>query len=242
MLREDDDIELNEAAVNAQMAVATRAERQYMVIGQSCGTDWIEGIYSTHLISTNPGDHRGGYRLDDIRTGPSQQPVARRQDQDSSRLHRRLCLCSVRLSRQKSVGPHQRSRFRIFSVLYVLDAVRARNIVQLGLHMVLNICILAYSILQIPQTKTALSGLGLRRCGNFEASDTVASQKPKPADGSTALHGAKLAVQRSTGLFHYPANHNWLVQHRLCTVDPQAPSAVLLVHVSAGWRQLGDKP
>lgn len=59
-------------------------------------------------------------------------------------------------------------------MLYVLDAVRARNIVQLGLHMLLNICILAYSILQIPQTKTALSGLGLRRCGNFEVRYTLA--------------------------------------------------------------------
>lgn len=81
-------------------------------------------------------------------------------------------------------------------MLYVLDAVRARNIVQLGLHMVLNICILAYSILQIPQTKTALSGLGLRRCGNFEVSqatryDGGLSWKLM---GHAALHRAQLVI------------------------------------------------
>lgn len=48
MRRDDDDIELDEAAVNAQMAVATLAERQYMVIGQSCRIDLMDDIYSYH--------------------------------------------------------------------------------------------------------------------------------------------------------------------------------------------------
>ncbi|WWC64588.1 uncharacterized protein I303_107199 [Kwoniella dejecticola CBS 10117] len=59
---------------------------------------------------------------------------------------------------------------QIFSVLYIFDALRARNIVQLIMHLFFNLCMLIYSILQIPQTKDALSDEnGIPgACGNFE--------------------------------------------------------------------------
>ncbi|WVW86174.1 hypothetical protein I302_108215 [Kwoniella bestiolae CBS 10118] len=46
---------------------------------------------------------------------------------------------------------------QIFSLLYIFDALRARNIVQLIMHLFFNLCMLIYSILQIPQTRDALS-------------------------------------------------------------------------------------
>ncbi|OCF77306.1 hypothetical protein I204_01293 [Kwoniella mangroviensis CBS 8886] len=46
---------------------------------------------------------------------------------------------------------------QIFSLLYIFDALRARNMVQLIMHLFFNLCMLIYSILQIPQTKNALS-------------------------------------------------------------------------------------
>ncbi|KAK8853207.1 hypothetical protein IAR55_003909 [Kwoniella newhampshirensis] len=44
----------------------------------------------------------------------------------------------------------------MFSVIYVFDGLRARNIVQLALHLFFNFCLTLYGILQIPQTKNAL--------------------------------------------------------------------------------------
>ncbi|OCF39163.1 hypothetical protein I317_07023 [Kwoniella heveanensis CBS 569] len=58
---------------------------------------------------------------------------------------------------------------QIFSVLYIFDGLRARNIVQLGFHLIFNVCMLTYSILQIPQTKDALSSeTSPGACGRFE--------------------------------------------------------------------------
>ncbi|WWC72007.1 uncharacterized protein I206_105966 [Kwoniella pini CBS 10737] len=59
---------------------------------------------------------------------------------------------------------------QIFSVLYIFDGLRARNIVQLIMHLFFNLCMLVYSILQIPQTKDALSDENgvPGACGNFE--------------------------------------------------------------------------
>ena len=60
-------------------------------------------------------------------------------------------------------------RRRLFSLIYVFDALRARNIIQLVLHLIFNTCIWVYSILQVPQTEHALSGLPADRCGSFAA-------------------------------------------------------------------------
>lgn len=49
----------------------------------------------------------------------------------------------------------------------MFDALRARSIVQLGLHLVFNVCILVYAILQIPQTHDALASEPRRHCGAF---------------------------------------------------------------------------
>ncbi|WWD03644.1 hypothetical protein V865_001699 [Kwoniella europaea PYCC6329] len=58
---------------------------------------------------------------------------------------------------------------QIFSLLYIFDALRARNIVQLIMHLFFNLCMLIYSILQIPQTKNALSNDNAPgACGSFE--------------------------------------------------------------------------
>ncbi|OCF38221.1 hypothetical protein I316_00447 [Kwoniella heveanensis BCC8398] len=58
---------------------------------------------------------------------------------------------------------------QIFSILYIFDGLRARNIVQLGFHLIFNVCMLTYSILQIPQTKDALSSeTSPGACGRFE--------------------------------------------------------------------------
>jgi hypothetical protein len=59
---------------------------------------------------------------------------------------------------------------RIFSILYVFDALRARNIIQLVLHLFFNLCILVYSILQIPQTENALSAAPVNGCGSYPVS------------------------------------------------------------------------
>ncbi|RSH91876.1 hypothetical protein EHS25_009246 [Saitozyma podzolica] len=56
---------------------------------------------------------------------------------------------------------------QIFSVLYIWDALRQRNVVQLLLHLWFQLCILAYSILQIPQTYNALNEIGNQQCGNY---------------------------------------------------------------------------
>ncbi|OWZ67435.1 hypothetical protein AYX15_01581 [Cryptococcus neoformans] len=56
---------------------------------------------------------------------------------------------------------------QIFSLLYVFDALRSRNIVQLLLHIWLNFMLLLYAILQIPQTKVALEDVA-GCCGNFD--------------------------------------------------------------------------
>jgi len=57
---------------------------------------------------------------------------------------------------------------QLFSLLYVFDALRARNIVQLLLHMSFQACILLYAIVEIPQTKDALEGTADgARCGNY---------------------------------------------------------------------------
>jgi hypothetical protein len=52
-------------------------------------------------------------------------------------------------------------------VLYIWDALRQRNVVQLLLHLWFQLCILAYSILQIPQTYNALNEIGNQQCGNY---------------------------------------------------------------------------
>ncbi|WRT70236.1 uncharacterized protein IL334_007231 [Kwoniella shivajii] len=58
---------------------------------------------------------------------------------------------------------------QIFSVLYIFDGLRARNIVQLIMHLFFNICMLTYSILQIPQTKDALGDeTAPDACGKYE--------------------------------------------------------------------------
>ncbi|ORX40555.1 hypothetical protein BD324DRAFT_7537 [Kockovaella imperatae] len=57
---------------------------------------------------------------------------------------------------------------QIFSLLYVFDALRARNIVQLGLHLCFQFCIWLYSVLQIPQTANAFKGTPQDLCGSFE--------------------------------------------------------------------------
>lgn len=57
---------------------------------------------------------------------------------------------------------------QVFSLLYVFDALRARNIVQLFLHIWLNLMLLLYAILQIPQTKIALEDV-TGSCGDFDA-------------------------------------------------------------------------
>ncbi|WWC91697.1 uncharacterized protein L201_006643 [Kwoniella dendrophila CBS 6074] len=59
---------------------------------------------------------------------------------------------------------------QIFSLLYIFDALRARNIVQLIMHLFFNVCMLVYSILQIPQTKNALEEENNvpGGCGSFE--------------------------------------------------------------------------
>jgi hypothetical protein len=46
-------------------------------------------------------------------------------------------------------------------------------VVQLLLHLWFNICILAYSIVQIPQTYDALNALGDQQCGSYAVSDTL---------------------------------------------------------------------
>ncbi|ORY33361.1 hypothetical protein BCR39DRAFT_519441 [Naematelia encephala] len=56
---------------------------------------------------------------------------------------------------------------QVFSLLYVFDALRARNIVQLCLHLWFNVCMLTYSILQIPQTKDAMGDEPVNGCGRF---------------------------------------------------------------------------
>lgn len=56
---------------------------------------------------------------------------------------------------------------QVFSLLYVFDALRARNIVQLFLHIWLNLMLLLYAILQIPQTKIALEDV-TGSCGDFD--------------------------------------------------------------------------
>ncbi|WVO14277.1 hypothetical protein L204_101909 [Cryptococcus depauperatus] len=55
---------------------------------------------------------------------------------------------------------------QIFSLLYVFDALRARNIVQLILHLCLTFMLFLYSILQIPQTRIALGDV-TGPCGRF---------------------------------------------------------------------------
>ncbi|RXK35896.1 hypothetical protein M231_06816 [Tremella mesenterica] len=57
---------------------------------------------------------------------------------------------------------------QIFSLLYVFDGLRGRNIVQLCLHLFFNVCILVYSILQIPQTKDALDSAPQDACGSYQ--------------------------------------------------------------------------
>ena len=60
------------------------------------------------------------------------------------------------------------SHRRLFSLLYVYDALRARNVIQLVLHTFFNLCILVYASIQITQTRTALAGLGqVVRCGRY---------------------------------------------------------------------------
>lgn len=48
---------------------------------------------------------------------------------------------------------------RLFSCFYSYDALRARNIIQLGLHILLQLGILAYAIAEIPQARLSLRGL-----------------------------------------------------------------------------------
>ncbi|WVQ84498.1 hypothetical protein IAT38_006650 [Cryptococcus sp. DSM 104549] len=56
---------------------------------------------------------------------------------------------------------------QLFSLLYVFDALRARNIIQLILHLTLHLMLLLYAILQIPQTRTALRSAPPDACGRF---------------------------------------------------------------------------
>ncbi|ODN94677.1 hypothetical protein L198_04818 [Cryptococcus wingfieldii CBS 7118] len=62
---------------------------------------------------------------------------------------------------------------QIFALLYVFDALRARNVVQaiqLILHLCLNFMLFLYAILQIPQTRIALRDAheDNAECGHFE--------------------------------------------------------------------------
>jgi len=74
------------------------------------------------------------------------------------------------------------SEARLFSLVYVLDSLRAHNVMQVGqstirdvelinqlcLHLWFNLCILTYSILEIPQTKNAMESQAYAQCGSFE--------------------------------------------------------------------------
>jgi hypothetical protein len=52
-------------------------------------------------------------------------------------------------------------------VLYIWDALRHRNVVQLFLQLWFQLSILTYAILQIPQSYNALDELEDERCGAF---------------------------------------------------------------------------
>ncbi|WVQ74187.1 hypothetical protein IAR50_003781 [Cryptococcus sp. DSM 104548] len=59
---------------------------------------------------------------------------------------------------------------QVFALLYVFDALRARNVVQLILHLCLNFMLFLYAILQIPQTRIALEDAhdDNAQCGHFQ--------------------------------------------------------------------------
>jgi len=59
---------------------------------------------------------------------------------------------------------------RVFSVVYIFDALRQRNVIQLCLHLFFNLCILLYSILQIFQTKNAFETTPQDKCGSYPVS------------------------------------------------------------------------
>ncbi|KLT40956.1 hypothetical protein CC85DRAFT_248507 [Cutaneotrichosporon oleaginosum] len=48
---------------------------------------------------------------------------------------------------------------RLFSLLYSLDAIRARNVIQLVLHICFQLCMFVYAVTEIPQTRSALRNL-----------------------------------------------------------------------------------
>ncbi|RSH89296.1 hypothetical protein EHS25_002408 [Saitozyma podzolica] len=56
---------------------------------------------------------------------------------------------------------------QLFCVLYIWDALRHRNVVQLFLQLWFQLSILTYAILQIPQSYNALDELDDERCGAF---------------------------------------------------------------------------
>lgn len=90
-------------------------------------------------------------------------------------------------------------------MLYIWDALRHRNVVQLFLQLWFQLAILTYAILQIPQSYNALDELEDERCGAFAVRDGPITHDPAPLIDAVDLSPAFVCCIEPRGVLLTPS-------------------------------------
>ena len=128
-------------------------------------------------------------------------------------------------------------------MVYIFDALRARNVIQLCLHLFFNLCILLYSILQIFQTKNAFETTPQDKCGSFPVSLHAHCRRDLRTNLRLIpeMHRTGLAVRHAVQAIRRHAHRGRPVHDRLCVHDTQAVHRIRVGGVPPRRREPADE-